>query len=218
MNLSKYSTLIFDCDGVLLNSNFKKSEAYRKAALDFGASPHQADQLVQYHIENTGISRYVKFEYFIKEILNDEFLESNFSSLVTLLNKHVLQILKDCEIAEGLFELREYTKNQNWMVMSGGDQNEVRQVLREKKIDHFFNWGIYGSPTSKIDIVENQLNNNLNFRPVIFFGDSKYDIEVAKKFNLDFVFVYEWTDFKLWKDEIDKSKIQFVKKISDLMV
>jgi phosphoglycolate phosphatase-like HAD superfamily hydrolase len=66
--------------------------------------------------------------------------------------------------------------------------------------------------------VENQLNNNLNFRPVIFFGDSKYDIEVAKKFNLDFVFVYEWTDFKLWKDEIDKGKIQFVKKISDLMV
>jgi phosphoglycolate phosphatase-like HAD superfamily hydrolase len=204
MNLSKYSTLIFDCDGVLLNSNFKKSEAYRKAALDFGASPNQADQLVQYHIENTGISRYVKFEYFIKEILNDEFLESNFSSLVTLLNKHVLQILKDCEIAEGLFELREYTKNQNWMVMSGGDQNEVRQVLREKKIDHFFNWGIYGSPTSKIDIVENQLNTNLNFRPVIFFGDSKYDIEVAKKFNLDFVFVYEWTDFKLWKMKLTK--------------
>ena len=38
MDFSKYKTLIFDCDGVLLNSNFKKSEAYKLAALDYGAS------------------------------------------------------------------------------------------------------------------------------------------------------------------------------------
>ena len=42
MDLTKYNTIIFDCDGVLLNSNFKKSEAYRYAAVDFGATKEQA--------------------------------------------------------------------------------------------------------------------------------------------------------------------------------
>ena len=56
MDFSKYKTHIFDCDGVLLNSNFKKSEAYRLAALDYGASEDQANELVKYHIKHTDSS------------------------------------------------------------------------------------------------------------------------------------------------------------------
>ena len=42
INLDHYQTIIFDCDGVILNSNFQKIEAYRNAALEFGASKEQA--------------------------------------------------------------------------------------------------------------------------------------------------------------------------------
>jgi beta-phosphoglucomutase-like phosphatase (HAD superfamily) len=38
IELKKYETIIFDCDGVILNSNFQKIEAYRNAAIEFGAS------------------------------------------------------------------------------------------------------------------------------------------------------------------------------------
>ena len=65
INLDHYQTIIFDCDGVILNSNFQKIEAYRNAALEFGASKEQAESLVQHHVALTGISRYVKFEYFL---------------------------------------------------------------------------------------------------------------------------------------------------------
>ena len=61
-DLTKYNTIIFDCDGVILNSNFKKIEAYRNAALEYGASSVQAEELVNHHIELTGISRYIKFK------------------------------------------------------------------------------------------------------------------------------------------------------------
>ena len=33
IELEKYETIIFDCDGVILNSNFQKIEAYRNAAI-----------------------------------------------------------------------------------------------------------------------------------------------------------------------------------------
>jgi len=218
MNLSNYSTLIFDCDGVLLDSNFKKSEAYRMAALDYGASPSEAASLVDYHITNTGISRYVKFEYFIKHILKEEYSRNNFTKLVELLNKHVMKILKDCDVASGLIELKAQASKQNWMVMSGGDQDEVRQVLSEKKIDHLFNYGIYGSPDSKDEIISQHLAENKQFFPAIFFGDSKYDIEIAKKYKLDFIFIYGWTDYSDWKNKVNEENIKSVKSIGDLVI
>ncbi len=54
-NIHHYATLIFDCDGVILNSNFQKIEAYRNTAIKFGADQKQAEALVQHHVELTGI-------------------------------------------------------------------------------------------------------------------------------------------------------------------
>ena len=218
MDLTKYNTIIFDCDGVLLNSNFKKSEAYRYAAIDFGATEEQAEELVQYHIENTGISRYVKFEYFLTNILQQSFNEEDFSFLIKSLNHHVLKILNDCEVATGLDKLREFTKNQHWMVMSGGDQEEVRTILASKHLDHLFDYGIYGSPNSKHDIVKHHLENNKNFMPAIFFGDAEYDIKTAKTFNLDFIFISGWTDFGDWEETVKRENIKSVEYLKDLIV
>ena len=133
MDFSKYKTLIFDCDGVLLNSNLKKSEAYKLAALDFGASEEQANELVKYHIKHTGVSRYVKFKYFLTDIMMQSYTDKNFQFLIDALNKHVLLILNQCEVTKDLDKLRKLTENKHWMVMSGGDQNEVRTLLRQKK-------------------------------------------------------------------------------------
>ena len=218
MDLTKYNTIIFDCDGVLLNSNFKKSEAYRYAAIDFGATEEQAEELVQYHIKNSGISRYVKFDYFLTNILEQSFNEENFNFLVKSLNHHVIEILIDCDVAAGLDELRKQTIDQHWMVMSGGDQDEVRTILASKHLDHLFDYGIYGSPDSKHDIVKHHLENNKNFMPAIFFGDAEYDIKTAKNFNLDFIFISGWTDFSDWEETVKRENIKSVEYLKDLIV
>ncbi len=67
MNVNSYSTLVFDCDGVVLDSNRVKTEAFRIAAGLWGAEP--ASALVAYHVANGGISRYVKFAHFLDQIL-----------------------------------------------------------------------------------------------------------------------------------------------------
>ena len=157
MDLDKYQTIIFDCDGVILNSNFQKIEAYRNTALRYGASENQADQLAQHHIKLTGISRYVKFKYFLKEIMSEEILEASMNKLVKTLNEEVIKLLNNCEIASGLKELKSKTLKAKWMVASGGDQDELRFLFKEKNIDSYFQGGIFGSPTSKHEIIENKL-------------------------------------------------------------
>lgn len=215
IDLNKYSTIVFDCDGVILNSNFQKIEAYRNTALTYGASKDQAEDLVAYHVKLTGISRYVKFEYFLKKIMGEDITDSSMKKLVDNLNKEVISLLKHCEIASGIEKLKSQTNNSKWMIASGGDQEELRFLFKEKSITSYFDGGIYGSPSSKHQIIEKKLKNK-HFLPALFLGDSLYDIQTAQKFHLDFIFVYGWTDLKDWKKICDENNLIYVEKIQDL--
>ena len=216
MNLNKYQTIIFDCDGVILDSNFQKIEAYRNTAITYGASKIQAEELVAHHVKLTGISRYIKFKHFLKEIMDEEITDFSMKILVDNLNAEVINLLKDCEVASGIEKLKLQTQKSTWMVASGGDQEELRFLFKEKNISSYFEGGIYGSPSSKHEILESKLKQK-NFLPALFLGDSLYDIQTAQKYNLDFIFVYGWTDLKGWKKICDENKINYIEKIQDLV-
>ena len=68
LDLTRYKTLVFDCDGVVLDSNELKTQAYYTVATVFGASHEQAQALMDYHVRLGGVSRYPKFKYFQEEI------------------------------------------------------------------------------------------------------------------------------------------------------
>tara|TARA_B110000259_G_scaffold95161_1_gene110163 strand:- start:9287 stop:9940 length:654 start_codon:yes stop_codon:yes gene_type:complete len=216
IDLKKYNTIIFDCDGVILNSNFQKIEAYRNTAISYGASKIQAEDLVSYHVSLTGISRNIKFKYFLKEIMGEHVIDSSMKKLVDTLNIEVITLLKNCEVASGIEKLKSHTKKSTWMVASGGDQEELRFLFKEKGIASFFEGGIYGSPSSKHQIVEEKMKNK-NFLPTLFLGDSLYDIQTAQKYKLDFIFIYGWTDLKDWKKICNENGLPYVEKIQDLL-
>ena len=216
IDLKKYNTIIFDCDGVILNSNFQKIEAYRNTAISYGASKIQAEDLVSYHVSLTGISRNIKFKYFLKEIMGEHVTDSSMKKLVDNLNIEVITLLKNCEVASGIEKLKSHTKKSTWMVASGGDQEELRFLFKEKGIASFFEGGIYGSPSSKHQIVEEKMKDK-NFLPTLFLGDSLYDIQTAQKYKLDFIFIYGWTDLKDWKKICNENGLPYVEKIQDLL-
>jgi phosphoglycolate phosphatase-like HAD superfamily hydrolase len=216
INLDYYQTIIFDCDGVILNSNFQKIKAYRNAALEFGATNEEANQLVKHHTKLTGVSRNIKFKYFLSNILCQEVTEKKMSDLIQSLNNNVIKLLKHCEVAEGLKDLKvSYPKNK-WIVASGGAQDELRYLFSDKKIDHYFTEGIYGSPRSKHEIIEHELKDKSWF-PALFIGDSLYDIKTAKKYDIDFLFVSDWTDLEDWEVVCKEYNVPSIKRLSELL-
>ena len=64
MKITDYKTIVFDCDGVVLDSNKIKTQAFFNSAISYGEI--KAQELVNYHIERGGVSRYKKFEWFIE--------------------------------------------------------------------------------------------------------------------------------------------------------
>lgn len=194
--ISQYwRTMVFDCDGVLLNSNEIKSDAFYRVALRYGEQ--EAGKLRQFHIENGGISRYVKFKYFLSEIISrKDILEDELEAL----SKHYAQIVQDevmqCQVTEKLEELRIATENVTWVVVSGSDETELRDIFERRKIAHFFDGGIFGSPDDKETIIAREMLKGNIEKPAVFFGDSSYDHEVAVEAGLDFFFVSDWSEAK----------------------
>lgn len=211
MDLSRYQTMVFDSDGVILNSNEVKTLAFYNTVLPWGKAPAQA--LVDYHVSRGGISRYVKFEYFLREIVHQPVTEEVMQHLLQTFTDEAIRGLVQAELAPGLEALRKATPYARWMVVTGGDQAELREVYARKDIASWFDAGLFGSPDSKDIILERELSNgNLNM-PAIFFGDSRYDHEAATRAGLDFVFVSGWTEFDGWADYCAEHKIQIVERL-----
>jgi phosphoglycolate phosphatase-like HAD superfamily hydrolase len=206
MNLKKYKTIVFDCDGVLLNSNKIKSKAFYNVALPYGEKFAQA--LLTYHIKNGGISRYHKFEYFLNQIIPQKFDKPKLEELLRLYAVEVYDGLLKCEIAEKILEIRKAIKNKKWIVVSGGDQTELRDVFKIRKIHSLFDGGIFGSPQTKFEIIAHELMVDNIIKPALMLGDSRLDHEVASNFDFDFVFVSKWTEFEEWKTYVSDNKIK----------
>jgi len=214
IDLSQYQTLIFDCDGVILNSNKIKTQAFYDVAKIYGHESAQA--LKDYHIRNGGISRYKKFEFLIKNILRKPIETRELNKLLSNFSKEVKKALLTCESATNIEALREKTKNTNWLIVSGGDQAELREVFKKRGLDSYFDGGIFGSPHTKDEILSNTTNSGLIKHPALYIGDSKYDYLVSSEFNLDFIFVSGWTDVVDWESFIFENSIISTKYLSDI--
>ena len=197
MEFSRYKALVFDCDGVILDSNAIRAQAFYNAALPYGRQ--YAEQLRAYHILHGGVSRYVKFEVLLRDMLGLPVTEEAMRDLLARFTHEATQGLLRCTIAPGLAALRKATPQAKWILVSGADQQELRHVFAQRGIADWFDGGIFGSPHDKETILMRELGNGNLAQPAVFFGDSKYDHQAASAAGLGFVFVSGWTDFEGWE-------------------
>jgi phosphoglycolate phosphatase-like HAD superfamily hydrolase len=212
--LSDYAALVFDCDGVVLDSNRIKTEAFRLAALPYGAVT--ADALVAHHVANGGISRYAKFQYFLDHIVPAGQVGPDLDALLTAYAEAVRAGLVDCAVTPRLEALRAASPQQRWLIVSGGDQAELRDIFAARGLDRLFDGGIFGSPDNKDTILARELAcGNIPTR-ALFLGDSTYDYRAASGAGLDFVFVNGWSEVPDWPSFVRTQGLKTVAAVHDL--
>lgn len=214
-SLQGYSTIIFDCDGVLLDSNRIKTDAFRMVALEAGETA--ADKLVEYHRRHGGVSRNEKFRYFVEQILGLPPDSAMIDRLVARYAKEVRYRLLDCAVASGLQGLREATQGVRWAVVSGGAQAELREVFTKRGLAPLFDAGIHGSPDDKHTLLARLREAGALDGPAVFLGDSQYDHEAAIRAGLDFVFISGWTEFDDWSGYCASHTLPAVSDLSALL-
>ena len=212
--MKNYSHLFFDCDGVVLNSNHIKTKTFFKVALKYGED--KAAELERYHIANGGISRYQKFKFFLEKNIKN-FNEAEYQILLEEYANLLKESLIKVDISKGIFQLEKYFPNAFNAIISGSDEKELRWLFKKLDLSHIFNYGIYGSPKSKYDIFDEIYSKFNGDEKTLFFGDSEYDYLVSKNYNMDFIFISQWTELNEWENFIQKNKIKSFKNISDFL-
>jgi len=61
--------IIWDFDGVIVDSVNIRTEGFKTVLKDY--SKEEIKKLINYHLKNKGKSRFEKFDYFFKEIVNN---------------------------------------------------------------------------------------------------------------------------------------------------
>lgn len=181
-----YTSIIFDFDGVILDSIHIRTDAFIYALREYPDS--LIDQLIAYHLHNGGLSRFHKFQYFFDHILHQPLSEQKMQQLLSDFSSYVkANIINPNFIIKDTYDfiLKNYTKQQ-FFIASGSEQNELRYICQELKIDHFF-IGIFGSPIHKNQIVANIIQNYLLLaEETALIGDSINDLEAAQQNDIDF--------------------------------
>ena len=83
MKIEDYEVLIFDCDGVILDTNKLKVSAFKKVLNEFGISHVQ--KFLNYFKRNFGRSRYIHVKYFIEDILKRTFDEELYNRILIIM-------------------------------------------------------------------------------------------------------------------------------------
>ena len=214
MELNKYKTWFFDCDGVLLDSNQLKSEAFYEVALPYGKENAQA--LVEYNKRLGGVTRFEKFKYFFETILEKKTFEKELEDALSNFSALVCEKLISCQETSGVRDfLDSLPADSKKYVVSGGAQSEIRSVFKQRGLDAYFD-GIYGSPDSKELIMNNRVKSPHMEYPAVFIGDSRYDYEVSTRFNLDFFFMTKYTEFKDWELYFVDKRVKIIESFSHL--
>ena len=207
---------------MVLNSNQTKIDAYYAVAKKMGGSDAQAQAFVDHHVAKGSFPRNGKTEYYLTEIVKQPVTKAILHQYMQAFEDVLDVTLMQCEVAAGLEALKAATPQAKWMLVSGGDQAELRRIFPRRKLGNhnlaqLFEAGIFGGPDKKDEVLAREIaNGNLQF-PALFVGDSKYDHQAASRAGLDFVFLSDWTEVGDWRAYCTEHKITVLSNISQLL-
>lgn len=193
----KIKNVLFDFDGVILDSNAIKDDAFRYVLRDFSAD--LVDVFIEYHQQNGAVSRYEKINFFFNEILNRKPEKRVMEKMFSEFSFYTLDKLTDKKlIIQETFEFIKNTKY-NLHIVSATDEEDLKFICDKLGLQGLF-LSIHGSPKIKSELIFNILDT-YDYRKdqTALIGDSRIDYEAACVSGISF---YGYNNLNLKVDDV----------------
>lgn len=182
--MSKLSVLILDFDGVIVESNQVKTDAFIHV---FGRFPEYTETMMAFHYANVSLTRFSKFEHLLKLMgkTNDNDLKANISKDFS---RHVLEGMMKVPLVSGAIRfLQMITSRIPVYLASVTPEKELILILKQRELLHWFR-GVYGCPPWTKTNAINDILSKEGFKPeqALLIGDSAGDQRAAKACGIEF--------------------------------
>lgn len=171
--------IVFDCDGVILESVPVKTRAFGRLTEPYGAEAR--DRMLMYHKVHGGVNRNRKFEWFFREVLGREITPEELADWSGRFRDIAFEEVCRCELVPGIQEVLDAWKGRLPMyVCSGAPQEELDAVLRGRGLDGYFA-GIYGAPPAKAALLRHIVREaDVEPEETVMVGDASTDQRAAE--------------------------------------
>ena len=185
--MSKYKEIIWDFDGVILLSDAVREYGFRKVFENYPTE--QVEKLINYHLQNGGLSRYVKIKYFYENVLGKPITEEQVANHAEEFSVIMRDALTDKKLLnkEWISLMGKIGNKFIHSIASGSDGKELNYLCGELGISSNFKF-IYGSPITKKELVRQIIkDSDFELSEFILIGDAINDRDAAQANNIDFI-------------------------------
>ncbi len=179
-------TIIFDFDGVLVESVNVKGEAF--VGLYANENQDIQDKVLAYHNAHGGVTRHDKIKYYETQILGKSLTEQRLQERAQEFSNLVEQRVIDSPWVNGAKAFLESYADQIPLYMASATPvEELLRIVQQRGMAHYFK-GIFGAPVKKAVHIQNILDD-LNLKPdqAVMIGDAMSDFEAAQVTHTHFI-------------------------------
>jgi len=181
LDLTRFNAIIFDFDGVIAESTDIKTQAFAELYRSHGEAV--VSEVVRYHTENGGLSRYHKFRHFQHHLLNGPPLTpKEESELDRRFSELVVEAVINADAVPGANELiRQQYDRVPLFIASGTPEDELKTIVKRRNLSPYFKQ-VRGAPKLKNALIAEILSDNkLQSESVLMIGDAMADYEGARE-------------------------------------
>ncbi|MDA1082344.1 MAG: HAD hydrolase-like protein [Gemmatimonadetes bacterium] len=177
--------IVLDFDGVVLESNEVKTEAFRGV---FARFPAHLEAAMAFHFANAWKSRYEKIDFLLDRLgrPGDAALREE---LAREFSERVLRQIETVPFVTGAKEfLEEFSRRVPLHVASVTPQEDIERTIRQRDLMQFFS-GVYGCPpwTKPTAIHDVLRRGGYSAARVVLVGDAPGDRSAATEAGIGFV-------------------------------
>lgn len=185
LKIEDFDAIVFDFDGVILESAARKGEAFVELFAEF---PEHRSAILEHHLENLGVSRFEKFEWIYRHLFKRPLTEGERRKLGRRYSNLVFEATLASPFVPGTPELLDsLTARIPLFVASATPTEELHRIIEARSLGKFFR-GVYGSPPEKETVLRNILERTSSpaYR-VLMFGDGLSDYLAASSVGCRFI-------------------------------
>ncbi len=182
----KYDAIIFDFDGVLVESVDVKTQAFASMYMEYGQEI--VEKVVAYHLKHCGVSRFNKFRYYEEVLLEKKLDAEKEKTLGEFFSKLVIDAVVAAPWVPGAKEfLDRYSNDISLFVASGTPNDEIKEIVEKRGMSNYF-ISVHGTPDKKAEIINGICDRHgFDRKRVLMVGDANADYEGAQLANVRFL-------------------------------